>query len=160
VVISDIGIGPEYFCYVPGKNWVSVDKEIINPGDTVYIRYKYTRKGDIVVTNWDGSKGNYIFYNDTILTSISSNIHKDFDFRIYPNPASTGHVVVTLNEAMQGTVHISLTDISGRLVTSETKFITKGQRTLYLDLHQIPKGVYLIRLANDRSSKTEKLIIQ
>ena len=73
---------------------------------------------------------------------------------------ATGRVVVTFNELTHGTVHISLTDISGQLLTEETKIITKGQRTLYLDLHQIPKGVYLIRLANDHFTKTEKLIIQ
>ena len=160
VLVSDVGIGPEQYCYVPGKNWLSLSRELVSPDVSVLILYKYSRKGDIVVTNWDGTKGNYIFYNDTILTSIGSNIQEDFDFRIYPNPVTTGRVVVTFNELIHGTVHISLTDISGQLLNEETKIITKGQRTLYLDLHQIPKGVYLIRLANDHFIKTKKLIIQ
>ena len=41
VVVTDFGIGSGYYCYVPGKNWLSVDKEIVANGDTVYISYQY-----------------------------------------------------------------------------------------------------------------------
>ncbi len=158
VVISDMGIGPEYFCYVPGKNWVSVDKEITVPGDTVHIRYSYSRKGDMVVTNWDNSKGNYIFYNDTVITSVQTDLASLPAFTIYPNPAS-GNIMIGLKKVSPGDVQLALIDISGAIVKKERKTVLKGQQTLQMNVSYIPRGIYMLRLTNKDFTKTEKIII-
>ena len=158
VVISDMGIGPEYFCYVPGKNWVSVDKEITVPGDTVHIRYSYSRKGDMVVTNWDNSKGNYIFYNDTVITSVQTDLASLPAFTIYPNPASE-NIMIRLKKVSPGDVQLALIDISGAIVKKERKTVLKGQQTLQMNVSYIPRGIYMLRLTNKDFTKTEKIII-
>ncbi len=159
VNISDAAIGPEYYCYVPGKSWVSVNSEYIVPGDTVFIRYQYSRKGDMVVTNWDSSKGNYIFYNDTIITFAPDEIQTNFDFSLFPNPAS-GYVTVTLKRPVSEEMTISLTDLDGKPAGSGSYKISKGSKTLRINLDHFSRGVYIISLVNNRFSKTKKLIIR
>jgi len=160
VVISDFGIGPEYYCYVPGKNWVSIDSEIVAQGDIVYINYESSNKGDIVITNWDSSKGNYIFYNDTIITSISHNSEYDFNFQIHPNPAND-QVIINLKNDLENKVTISISDISGRLVKRiDNQTIPEGKHSFVIYVDDLPKGLYIFNLETGHFTKSKKLIIQ
>ena len=160
VVISDFGIGPEYYCYVPGKNWVSIDSEIVAQGDIVYINYESSNKGDIVITNWDGGKGNYIFYNDTIQCTIYHNLAYEFNFQIHPNPTND-QVIINLKNDMEDKVTISISNVSGRIVKRiDNLTIPEGKQSFTLHVYDLPKGLYILNLETDQFTKSKKLIIQ
>ncbi|HDO27419.1 MAG TPA: T9SS type A sorting domain-containing protein, partial [Bacteroidetes bacterium] len=160
VVVTDFGIGSGYYCYVPGKNWLSVDKEIVANGDTVYISYQYSNKGDIVISNWDSSIGNYIFYNDTTLTTISDHRKKEFDFRVYPNPAHN-EAFVNFRQMGKSNVTISLCDLNGRPVRkSYNRNLPAGKHSVALNVNGLPEGLYLVKLTQGGFTKTKKIIIQ
>jgi hypothetical protein len=157
VMISDAGIGPEYYCYVPGKNWISINSEYIVPGDTVFIRYQYSWKGDMVITNWDNSKGNYIFYNDTIITAVPDKPVAVTDFNLFPNPASD-YVMINLTHPAPEDITVTISDVSGRPVG--TYPLKKGEKIIRLNLNRFAIGIYIIHLVNEHFTKTKKLIIQ
>jgi hypothetical protein len=159
VIISDASIGPEYYCYVPGKNWLSINSDYIVPGDTVFIRYQYSRKGDMVITNWDNSKGNYIFYNDTIITSAPDETVTTTGFNLFPNPAS-GYVMISLNYPTQESTTITINDINGKPAGSGAYTLKKGERIMKINLDNFATGIYMILLVNDHFTKTKKLIIR
>jgi hypothetical protein len=157
VLISDIGIGPEDYCYVPGKNWISINSEYIDPVDTVFIRYQYSRKGDMVITNWDNSKGNYIFYNDTVITSVPDKPVAVTDFSLFPNPASD-HVTINLKYPAPEDITVTISDLSGKPVG--TCPLKKGEKFVWINLNDLAAGMYIIHLVNEEFTQTKKLIIQ
>ena len=159
VVISDFGIGPEYYCYIPGKNWVSIDKEIVAEGDTVFIMYDYSQKGDIVITNWDSGKGNYIFYSDTTITHTSGYLANSIDFNLFPNPAND-YVKVGLHQALKSDVCITIMHMSGKLCKQINYPVNSlGEKSLLIDIHDLSEGLYMVHLKNNQYSATKKLII-
>jgi hypothetical protein len=160
VIISDFGIGPEYYCYVPGKNWISVDKDIVADGDTVLIFYEHSYKGDIVITNWDSGKGNYIFYNDTTITSINHYSASNFDFQVYPNPANT-NIILQLNQTLSSNAGITIRDISGRICKQiKLPINAEKDRSILLNVNNLSKGMYLLSVESSYYFVTKKLIIK
>ncbi len=149
VVISDFGIGPEYYCYIPGKNWVSIDNEIVAEGDTVFIMYEYSQKGDIVITNWDSGKGNFIFYSDTTITHTSAYLANSFDFKLYPNPANN-YVRIGFRKALNSDVSIIIRNLDGLLIKQiEYPINTEQEQSILIDIHDLDRGMYMIQLKNN-----------
>ncbi|PLW97949.1 MAG: hypothetical protein C0591_05515 [Marinilabiliales bacterium] len=159
VIISDFGIGPEYYCYIPGKNWVSIDKEIVAEGDTVFIMYEYSQKGDIAITNWDSGKGNYIFYSDTTITHTTGYLANSFEFNLYPNPANQ-FVTIRLYQPSGGDFDIFIRDLRGKLL-KQIAYPTNTieDQPLHININDLTKGMYMIQLKNNTFSATKKLII-
>lgn len=79
---------------------------------------------------------------------------KIFNISIYPNPTSG---IVNLELSNYETPYtIELINIAGQVVIQREIRSTSEE----LDLHDLPRGIYLIKVSNQFSSKTEKLIIQ
>jgi hypothetical protein len=62
VTVNGNALGQGGFLTVPGRNWVAFTQPIL-AGDTIQISYVYSPRPDIVYTNWNCNKGNYIYYN-------------------------------------------------------------------------------------------------
>lgn len=159
LLFDDIGAQPEDYCYLPGKNWVSFNSDLLWGEFTIGIVYEYSVKGDIVITNWDSGKGNYIFYSDTTITHTSGYLANSFDFNLIPNPAND-YVKVALYKALKSDVCITIMNMDGKLCKQINYPIsTSGEKSLLLDIYDLSEGLYLIHLKNNQYSATEKLII-
>ena len=55
------------FVYSEEDGWVSIPQTSINPGDNIRIVYKFSKSLDMVVSNWEPSRGNFIFLNGNSL---------------------------------------------------------------------------------------------
>ena len=77
---------------------------------------------------------------------------------IYPNP-SNGQIVVDIAGETEG-LNVSILDVNGKLVQSETigKVTTSVRKTM--DLTSVAKGMYFIKLDDGKDAVTQKLIIQ
>ena len=74
---------------------------------------------------------------------------------LQPNPATS---VVNLNiEGVNGMVNCMLIDMSGRVVYNQN---INAETAQVIDLRNLSKGAYFVRITNDRFSKVEKLIIR
>jgi hypothetical protein len=76
-----------------------------------------------------------------------------YNWNIYPNPAEH-HVFV--NTDLEGVSEIELLDLQGKQVFAPTSFI----KTTQLNIENIPSGMYLIRLKNQNTERTERISIQ
>jgi len=91
VIKNGISLNYNEFTSVSNRNWISFN-ENLNSGDEVIVNYEFSNDGDIVITNWDSGKGNYIFYNtnESTIDTITINLETGFQFvssRIIPeNP--------------------------------------------------------------------------
>jgi len=148
------------FAYVPGKNWVSLAQTLSN-GDTVDIRYNYCLNGDIVITNWDGDEGNYIFYNTNTPTGIGSNAnHSSLSsvIDLYPNPAKD-HIIVKLKTEASEKVDIVLTDLLGCKIRSWYFLDLPGDVWHTLDIQTVPAGSYIVTVHAGSLMLSKRLIV-
>lgn len=75
--------------------------------------------------------------------------------KLQPNPA-TSNVNVSL-KGVSGNVNMSLIDMSGRVITTSTFNAENGTN---INVSNLAKGAYFVRITNDKFSKVEKLIVR
>ena len=74
---------------------------------------------------------------------------------LQPNPATS---VVNMNiEGVSGMVNCVLIDMSGRVVYNQN-INTETAQTI--NVSNLAKGAYFVRITNDKFSKVEKLIVR
>lgn len=79
-------------------------------------------------------------------------------FRLAPNPFGPG-TVIEYDVPQSGEVDLVIYDLSGRIITIlKDSFHEKGTHRTYFDAHQIPNGMYLLRMSlNDKPIGTTKI---
>jgi len=82
-------------------------------------------------------------------------IAKNVSMKLQPNPA-TSNVRIAL-KGVSGNVNMALIDMSGRVV-STTQFNAENGHTI--NVSNLAKGAYFVRITNDKFSKVEKLIVR
>ncbi len=81
-------------------------------------------------------------------------VDNDGALSLYPNPAST-KVTLRVGEQLVGST-VSIVDVNGREVMSEKL----DRRTLTIDLSQLAKGAYFVRLTGEQATVVRKLIVK
>lgn len=81
----------------------------------------------------------------------------NWTFRMFPNPAN-GSTTIRL-EGVDGKVHITLMDMSGRTVRTLDKECYGGCEHL-VDLQGLAQGAYFVRVNGDRVNSVKKLIVR
>ncbi len=139
--------------FVPGPNdWstetINFDAYIQN--DPILIKFVFNNGG-----------GNN-FYIDNIRfgqgTDVSLAEFGATDLKIYPNP-SKGHLNIKLSDLLDRGLDLKIIDLGGRLVHSQKLATENSKLDLNLDLSLTP-GLYLISIQGDKTSISEKLIIE
>ncbi len=80
------------------------------------------------------------------------------DFLVYPNPAEET-VHISFHSPSPQQIGISISDLSGRTILNETRNIPQGSFSALYPVHQIPGGIYLLKIAGEHGSLIQKLII-
>ena len=79
----------------------------------------------------------------------------DVRVNLQPNPATA---VVNMNiEGVSGMVNCVLIDMSGRVVFNQN---ISAETTQAINVSNLAKGAYFVRITNDKFSKVEKLIVR
>ncbi len=85
--------------------------------------------------------------------------HVENENNIYPNPA-TEFINVSYSSSFIGPVQASLTDANGQKISSYLIHKTEPTFSQELDVSQVKKGVYILRLMEGTSVRIYKLFIQ
>jgi len=104
------------------------------------------------------------FFVNTLPADISYNTaiavlgdNDDIAINLYPNPASNViNLLVNSKENVDG--NVSILDISGKRVYTETLNINAGEQQVTLPVDNLPAGVYLVKMTSDAAQKTMKFI--
>lgn len=78
---------------------------------------------------------------------------------VYPNPASD-KLNVAFNSVEAFAYDLTITDITGRQLIVEKKLAAPGSNVVSIDLNQLNKGVYLLKMNTEKGSLTYKLSIR
>lgn len=85
-------------------------------------------------------------------TTLSTDNFDMVDFRIYPNPSSTGNVTIT--STSNGTISAAVYDVLGKQVINSE--VTNNT----LDVSALNTGLYIVKLAQNGNTVTKKLVIK
>ena len=78
---------------------------------------------------------------------------------VFPNPLSgEGTLNVFMNNAKN--MYMEITDLSGKLVGSESRSLNQGENKISLDTEQLSSGIYTVTLSSGGTSLSRKMIVQ
>lgn len=88
-------------------------------------------------------------------TSGINDYKNDFNFYVFPNPA-TSNVTVRLPE-LNGNINVKIFDVSGKIMLEKS---TLNMTEINLQTGMLPKGVYMIQVNNNSFTSIQKLLIK
>jgi len=94
-----------------------------------------------VISNWDSSKGNYIFYNTNPPVSISEPAYQGREISVFPNP-TRGTARLRSSSRTGGTTEVTITDLAGRKVFTRMIYWNHGEGQI--DLSGLGDGLYIL----------------
>ncbi|MFK7833590.1 MAG: T9SS type A sorting domain-containing protein [Winogradskyella sp.] len=92
-------------------------------------------------------------YADVTPTTLSNEEFTMADLRVYPNPTDTGVVNITSSKA--GTMMVQVFDILGKQVKNDTLTTSNS-----LNVSSLKAGVYIMRITQNNTTSTKKLVIK
>ena len=90
--------------------------------------------------------------------SVNFNSSKEAHMSIYPNPSNTGTATISLTN-MNGATDLEVLDIAGRIVYRKSLDLLETNTNIPLNLN-LGAGVYIVRIVNNQSTLTQRLIVE
>lgn len=88
-------------------------------------------------------------------TSVEEHSHM-LQYRVYPNPA-TDIINIQLQEELNGSAVVTITDITGRIISSEQKYFLNGHLQMNVP-SELPAGLYMMNVNDGRLNGSMKFI--
>ncbi len=79
------------------------------------------------------------------------------EMKVFPNPANEA-VALQISPEMESDATVSVTNLSGQTVLSETRWVSKSLNTIKLDLSNIASGLYFVTIRQGTQLWTKKLM--
>ncbi len=112
--------------------------------------------GDVVIKITDAaSDGERVSIDDlswTCYTTLSNDKYDFKEIKLTPNPVKHNKVYINTNQEL----NIQVYDILGKLVTKTNIYSNKN----YIDVTSLNKGVYLLRISNNKGQQVTKKLIR
>lgn len=160
VKINGAASPPSDYKWNPADGWIQINKS-----GNVEIKYRYTRFPDLLVTNWVGSTGNFLFYNLNKDTTTGINVERidnpqTLNLALSKTVLQRGDHFSLVSTTHQKIERFSLFDITGRKITSIeiNKEITSSLEIPY-DTRNLSRGVYLIEFTTPTGKGVLRFII-
>lgn len=115
-------------------------------------------------TNCTSNQSSYSGWSSTqTFTTLTQRIEENFinpvTLNLYPNPANES-VNIVFNSDFENLYTIRLTDMTGRIVKTETENSIAGENTHVMNLTGIAKGFYIVELLMGDTFNKVKLMVQ
>ena len=146
---------PDQYTRVPNKNWLSFTDPLLS-GDLIVIEYEYSPHPDMVISNWDSGKGNFIFYNLNQPYGLDEPF-TDASIKVYPNPVSD-LLSIELELLKSSKIVITLSDLAGRSWFLKNYFLQNGYHSISIDLSGLKAGLYILQLKIDGRWISKKIV--
>ena len=152
-IITKDGIGE----LKPGDQFSQAE---IDAGMLRFSDYGYSTDPDgfrFVVTDGEGGfLGTPMFLAQPFVGTQNVDL-TEIDFSIFPNPTA-GSVWVAFGNPVESAAQVSVFNTSGQLV--RTAAIGSGQERLLIELIDMPKGIYAVRVENEAGVGVRKLVVE
>lgn len=100
---------------------------------------------------------NVVLVRKTVGTSASNEVFAETSFEVFPNPAS-GFFNIKTVVAESRERKVEVLNLDGRLI--HTMVLATGETSMRVDLDGLPSGIYIVRLLDETSLFTQKVIVQ
>ncbi len=80
-------------------------------------------------------------------------------YSVFPNPAND-KLNIYCNMNTSSPITVCMEDIQGKLISRSQLMMGKGENHLSIDVSDINKGIYFVRLSTENSNMTKKVIIE
>jgi hypothetical protein len=166
VIVDSDTLELNQFCYDLENGWVMLANQPAS-GSTVTIQTVYSWDIDIGITNWDESKGNYLFYNtiDPVRIQNENNIPDDFVlYQNYPNPFNPSTRIKFAIGSRQLVTLIVYDVLGNEIVTLVNEEKPAGEYEVTFDSHSgeirnLTSGIYFYQLKANTFIETKKMIL-
>ena len=152
-IITKDGIGE----LKPGDQFSQAE---IDAGMLRFSDYGYSTDPDgfrFVVTDGEGGfLGTPMFLAQPFVGTQNVDL-TEIDFSIFPNPTA-GSVWVAFGNPVESAAQVSVFNTSGQLV--RTAAIGSGQERLLIELIDLPKGIYAVRVETEAGAGVRKLVVE
>lgn len=82
----------------------------------------------------------------------------EIDCSIMPNP-NNGQFVLEINSEQAETANLTLTDVSGKVIWTQTNINLEGHFKKQLNIEEYPTGIYLLNVRSENVNHTEKVLV-
>ncbi|MCG9792834.1 carbohydrate-binding protein [Flavobacterium algicola] len=132
------------------QNWgtdsITIQNQVEGVHD-IYFVFKSARSGSIFNVNWFSFESQLLSKNDS---------NFDNKIGIYPNPATNKLIISLLKSKLQSTVtEVQLYTLKGEKVR---EISTKNEHDITLDLSNLQRGIYLLKVTNGSEVITKKVV--
>lgn len=125
-----------------------------SPADIYYNRITDT----LAIANSGAGNVSFEYYPDCVPTSVEE-VKPIVEFNVSPNPAmNDANVIIESSGAMA--LKMEIIDIQGAVVMDRMVITSVGRTNHEIDLSELERGIYFVRLESDDFSRAEKLIVQ
>lgn len=80
--------------------------------------------------------------------------------KLYPNPTKPGIVNLIYNAKSNDKISLSIFDVTGKLISSQTEQVSNGKNNLTLNLASLDSGIYIVEINVKDNLTHRKLIIE
>ncbi|MBV6453553.1 MAG: hypothetical protein FNNCIFGK_00787 [Bacteroidia bacterium] len=77
---------------------------------------------------------------------------------VYPNPTAGMLNVEYTTE--KGTAQVTVLDLSGRVVMTQTQPSVEGKNTMQLDLSKVAKGAYMLNVQTQSGNNQVRIVVE
>jgi len=131
-----------------GTNWFDIDNGLVNNVRSLTVSDEFLYAATVYDGIWRRPLAE-------IPTSIDQSKSSNLLFQIFPNPSKDG--IFQIENISINKTEISIYDVNSKLLY---KTYISGKEIKQIDLSDKTKGVYFVRLLNEKLDSTEKLIIE
>jgi hypothetical protein len=100
-----------------------------------------------------------VYSNVASNTIVSVSESKVPDFGIYPNPADK-QLNISFGENITGMASVVISDMTGRVVYSETINNVRTGQAHPISSHDFKEGMYLLRVTSGENTAIQKIVIK
>jgi uncharacterized protein YjdB len=146
------------FSNLPVGATYTVFPEAINYATTAYTSINLTATAPSVTAANFGQHKNArtITPSPTGIKNVTSSVSSVITF---PNPTS-GKLNIQWNASADETANVTISDVTGRIVTASTINMNKGNGTSQVDLSTLTNGVYMISVKSETINYNNKIQVQ
>ena len=138
--------------------WIDCDNgNVIIPGETGQTYTALSSGNFAVIITEAGSCSDTSACVNVSVTGIDSNFEQIVS--VYPNP-SNGLFTLSINNVVANQIVISILDIQGKIVFAETDKNISADYKKQINLSDLAKGIYYVKINIGSELKTQKLIVQ
>ena len=94
-----------------------------------------------------------------LVTGIEDTTNGSFAISVYPNPSETGEITITGTSSSTSQLQLQITDMLGRELITQPISVEEYKKGVAIDTN-LPKGLYIVRVAQNKQSVHQKVVIR